>query len=296
MSWPSLDYSEWLDTYETLHRYTQVVGKVKLALSPFLNEWWHTALNPWARGLTTGIIPYDKGLLEIRFDLLSHKEELLFSDGTTYSRELAAMNIAENYAWVTSSLTEMGIVVHLNPTPQEMEDTLSLDTDTLHHIYNPSDAERFWRVISLVAIPFEKFRSGFFGKASPLHFWWGSFDLNLTRFAGRMCEPPPKSGRLARVDCDEEHFSAGFWPGDKRFPQPGFYAYSYPASKGVEKQIIRPAEAHWNPVMGEFILPYEVVRVSPDPERAILDFLNGTYEAAANLGNWNRAFLERKVK
>ena len=293
--WPALPYFEWLDTHETLHRYTQVIGKIKLVLAPFLNEWWHVALHPWAQGLTTGIIPYEGRLFEIRFNFVTHELTILDSIGGAVSIKLQDRTVAEFYVLVLSKLKELNIEVQIDPKPQEMEDTTPLDKDTSHFRYDEKAVERFWDVLQRVTGVFEKFRSGFSGKASPVHFWWGSFDLGLTRFAGKLCDPPPNSGRLARVDCDEEHFSAGFWPGDTRFPEPGFYAYIYPAPNNIDKQRIRPTEAAWNPNLGEFILPFETVRRSADPQLVILDFLTSTYEVSANVGNWDRGFLERKI-
>ena len=295
--WPALPFDHWHETLDTLHLYTQIPGKIKLTLSPTLNEWWHAAYHFWARGITTGPMPYRSKLLEIRFDFFSHSIDILDSTGTAKSIELVPRTVAEFYRLFLSKLDLMGIPITLMTAPQEMpEDSIPLDQDTVHRTYDRDAVERFWVVLSQVSAVFEQFRSGFFGKASPVHFWWGSFDLNLTRFPGRSCNPPPKAGRLARIDCDEEHFSAGFWPGDKRLPQPAFYAYAYPSPHGLESAAIRPAQAEWNPMMGEFILRYDDVRNARNPEQCIIEFLTSTYNAAADLGRWDRKFLERKIE
>ncbi len=295
-SWPPLPYNDWLNTCETLHLYTQVVGKIKLALAPWLNEWWHVALTPWARGLSTGMIPYGHRLFEIRFDFISHSLEIQDSLGHSHTIELTPRPVAEFYTLVIGGLQEMGIEAAIAPAPQEMpEDIIPLDRDFEHHTYDRGAVGRFWQVLSQVSGVFEQFRSGFSGKASPVQFWWGSFDLAIARFCGRPCSAPPHAGRLARIGGDEEQFAAGFWPGDGRLRQPAFYAYSYPAFPQLSTTRISPNAAYWNAELGEFILHYENVRASADPERAILDFLTSTYEAVANLGKWDRAFLERKI-
>ncbi len=294
--WPELPYTEWLDTYETLHLYTQIAGKIKLALAPWLAEWWHVALAIWARGITTGPLPFGSRLLEIRFDFISHIVEVMDSTGNSDGIELAPRPVAEFYQRLMSSLNAMGIEIDLSPAPQEMVNKIPLDTDMLHRSYDRNAVGRFWVVLSGVAGIFEKFRSGFAGKSSPVQFYWGSFDLALSRYCGNPCSAPPHSGRMARVGDDEEHFAAGFWPGDNRLPEPAFYAYRYPALPGLEKAPLRPQGAYWNDTLGEFILPYNNVRIFPSPDEAILEFLTSSYETVATLGNWNRTFLERKIR
>ena len=295
--WPELPYADWKATYETLHLYTQVVGKVKLALAPRLNEWWHAAYHLWARGITTGPIPYHSNLFEIRFDLISHTVEMLDSRGATQTLELSPRTVAEFYHLLFTKLDAMGIQVQIAPAPQEMpEDPIPLDQDTVHSAYDREQVARFWHVLSHVTESFERFRSGFLGKASPVHFWWGSFDLNITRFSGKLCAAPPKAGHLARVDCDEEHFSAGFWPGSEQFPEPAFYSYGYPSPVGLESHPIPVEGAGWNSAMGEFILPYNTLRAATRPEEEIMRFLASAYEAVATLGKWDRSLLERKAE
>ena len=294
--WPSLPYNEWLDTYETLHLYTQVAGKIKLALSPFLNEWWHVALALWARGITTGPIPYGTRLFEIRFHLVSHRVDIFDSAGNFHIIELTPRPVAEFYRLVLAHLHLMGIDVTIAPEPQEMENTIPLETDMVHRSYDRASVHHFWTILASISGVFEKFRSGFAGKGSPVQFWWGSFDMGVSRYSGRSCEPPPKANRLSRIGCDEEHFAAGFWPGNSKLPKPAFYAYGYPAVPGLERSSISPKEAYWNTDLGEFILHYDDVRSSAEPEKMILEFLQSTYELIANAGNWDRAFLERKVE
>jgi hypothetical protein len=294
--WPALPYNDWLETYETLHLYTQVAGKIKLALSPFLSEWWHVALSIWARGITTGPIPYRSRIFEIRFDFVSHKVEILDSSGNFNTIELTPRPVAEFYRLVLSTLRKMSIDVTIASEPQEMENNIPLETDMTHGSYDAESVHRFWTILAAVSGVFEKFRSGFAGKASPVQFWWGSFDLSVSRYSGNPCEAPPHANRMSRVGCDEEHFAAGFWPGSGKLLKPAFYAYGYPAASGMERAAIAPNEAYWNSDLGEFILHYDDVRASPSPEKMILDFMQTTYELVANSGNWNRKFLERKVE
>ena len=294
--WPALPYDEWQDTYATLHLYTQVVGKIKLALSPFLNEWWHVALAIWARGITTGPIPYRSRIFEIRFDFISHNLEIFDSVGNFHSIELTPRSVAEFYRIVLSTLQEMGIEVTIAPEPQEMENTIPLESDSVHCSYDRESVRKFWTILASISSVFETYRSGFAGKASPVQFWWGSFDLSVSRYSGRKCSPPPYANRMSRVGCDEEHFAAGFWPGSGKLLQPAFYAYGYPAAKGIERASIPPDEAYWNSDLGEFILQYDDVQASSAPEKMILEFLTSSYAIVANSGNWDREFLERKVE
>jgi hypothetical protein len=295
-AWPSLPYEKWVETCDTLHLYTQVAGKIKLALSPFLNEWWHVALVLWARGLTTGPIPYRSTVFEIRFDLVSHNVEILDSTGRTKTIELVPRPVAEFYKLVLSNLRSMGIEVTIAPEPQEIENAIPLETDTVHHSYDREAVGRFWTILASISVVFESFRSDFSGKASPVQFWWGSFDLAVARYSGKQCDPPPHANRLSRIGCDEEHFAAGFWPGGGKLLKPAFYAYGYPVAPGIEQTTILPKQATWNADLGEFILHYDDVRASATPETMILDFLKSTYELVANSLNWDREFLERKIE
>jgi len=295
-TWPPLPFEDWSDTYETLHLYTQVAGKIKLALSPFLNEWWHVALAIWSRGITTGPIPFENRIFEIRFDLVSHKVEILDSAGSIKTIELVPRPVAEFYKLILSNLREIGIEVVIAPAPQEMESTIPLESDIVHCSYERDSVSRFWAIIASLEGVFQRFRSGFSGKSSPAQFWWGSFDFGISRYCGRQCSQPLKANRMARIGGDEEHYAAGFWPGSGKLLKPAFYAYGYPAIPGIDSAKIMPKEAYWNKDIGEFILHYDDVRSSPSPEKMINDFLTSTYEAVANLGKWDRKFLERKVE
>ncbi len=294
--WPALPYEEWLDTFETLHLYTQIPGKIKLALSPFLNEWWHAAYGIWSRGITTGPIPFEHRLFEIRFDFVSHVVEILDSVGNRKPIELLPRPVAEFHRHLMSALREMGIEASITSTPQEMESKIPIVSDTTHRSYNREAVQRFWTILSQVAGVFEQFRPGFSGKSSPVQFWWGSFDLAVSRYCGRPSSAPAHSNRMARVGGDEEHFAAGFWPGDGRLTQPAFYAYHYPAVPELQNAPIQPKEAYWNTDLGEYILHYDDVRKSPSPEQAILEFLTSTYGAVADISHWDRAFLERRIR
>ncbi|HEX5315920.1 MAG TPA: DUF5996 family protein [Candidatus Kapabacteria bacterium] len=293
--WPALPYEEWIDTYETLHLYTQISGKIKLALAPALNEWWQVAYGVWARGITTETIPIHDRLFEIRFDFISHAVEILDSIGNKNVIELSPRPVAEFYRLLMSALREMGIEVAIASAPQEMENKIPLDQDTSHRSYDREAVSRFWTILSHIAGVFEQFRSGFSGKSSPVQFWWGSFDLALSRYCGRPCSAGPNAHRMERIGGDEEHYAAGFWPGDGRLKEPAFYAYPYPNLPAFQNASVAPREAYWNTELGEMILHYEDVRTSSNPERAIIEFLTSTYEAVANLSNWDRAFLERKI-
>ncbi|HZK75290.1 MAG TPA: DUF5996 family protein [Candidatus Kapabacteria bacterium] len=294
--WPSLPYEDWLDTCETLHLYTQIPGKIKLALSPPLNEWWHVAYGIWARGITTGPIPFEHRIFEIRFDFVSHIVEIHDNVGKIKTIELKSRTVAEFYHLVMSELQEMGIVVTITPAPQEMGSTIPIATDRTHRSYDRDAVNRFWTILSQVSGVFEQFRSGFSGKSSPVQFWWGSFDLAIARYCGRPCNAGPHANRMERIGGDEEHFAAGFWPGDGRLKRPAFYAYRYPALPELQHAPLQPREAYWNTDLGEWILHYDDVRRSPLPEQAILEFLTSTYESVANLSHWDRAFLERKIE
>lgn len=294
-TWPSLPYEEWVETYDTLHLYTQVAGKIKLALAPFLNEWWHVALSIWARGITTGPIPCQNRVFEIRFDFLAHCVEIFDSIGNFHTIELTPRPVAEFYSLLLSTVRAMGIPVTIAPEPQEVERAIPLDSDTIHHAYNREQVGRFWTILASIAGVFEAFRSGFAGKSSPVQFWWGSFDVAVARYSGRGCEPPPRANRMSRIGCDEAHFAAGFWPGSGKLLRPAFYAYGYPAAKGIEHSTTLPKEAYWNSDLGEFILHYDDVRAASSPEKMIEEFLSSTYELVANSGAWDREFLERKV-
>ena len=289
-AWPALPLHEWQDTYRTLHLWTQIVGKIRMTLHPPLNHWWHVPLYISARGLTTGPIPFAGGMLEIEFDFLKHQLRILTSRGDEFSRPLAAESVARFYAALFEVLARLGIAVTIDPRPQEMGGGVPFDQDRAVGSYDSEYAARFWRILVSSTRVIDRFRGTFLGKASPVHFFWGSFDLAHTRFSGRLA--PRRHGAISGPAYSHEVWSAGFWPGGGGVDGPAFYAYTVPKPDGLENEKLRPEAAAWNSVLGEFILMYDAVRESSDPERALRDFLESSYQAGANLAGWNRAALE----
>ena len=297
-SWPVLPYEAWKDTCKTLHMWTQVVGKVRLALAHPVNHWWHVPLYITASGLTTSPMPHDQRIFQIDFDLIEHRLLLQCSDGSEESFELRPMTVADFYSKTMDALHALKLDVKIWTTPVEVPDAIPFEQDTVHTTYDPVYANRFWQVLVHSEPVFEAFRSSFLGKSSPLHFFWGSFDLALTRFSGRRAPvhpgAPHVSDRVTREAYSHEVSSCGFWPGGDAFPQPVFYSYAYPEPPGFKQERARPASSYYASEMGEFLLPYEAVRTAALPEKALLEFLESTYAAAADLGKWDRAALERK--
>jgi hypothetical protein len=298
--WPPLAYESWADTRETLHRFSQIVGKTRLALEPMVNHWWQVPLYVSARGLTTSAMPYGAGaLVEVEMDFLSHQVEIRTSEGGRRSLALGPRSVADFYADYRGALRALGVEAEIWPVPVELPgDALPFADDRVHASYDPAAAERFWRVLLQADRIFKLFRSGFIGKASPVHFFWGSFDLAVTRFSGRPAPPHPGGAPhvadwVMREAYSHEVSSAGFWPGSAQAPAAAFYSYAYPAPAGYAAAPVAPAGASYEAAMGEFILPYETLRSAADPERALMAFLQSTYEAAANLASWDRAALER---
>ena len=287
--WPSLPLNEWQDTYRTLHMWTQIVGKTRLALSPPLNHWWSSTLYVNSRGLTTGPIPYPPGLFEIEFDFQKHELNISTSEGAGASRPLQAESVAAFYGAILERLASLGVAVEINPKPQEVADSVPFDQDFSHCSYDPECAHRFWRILVSTAKVLERFRAKFIGKCSPVHFFWGSFDLACTRFSGRLA--PPRKGVISGPAYSHEVCSAGFWPGEG-LGGPAYYAYTVPQPAGIEREPIRPAAASWNTQLAEFILMYEDVRRAESPDHALYEFLESTYEAGARLEKWDRAALE----
>jgi len=292
-SWPALPLAEWRDTYATLHMWTQIVGKTRLALSPRENHWWHTALYMTACGLTTSPMPYGSGTLEIGFDFLRHRLVMETSEGRRRELALSARSVAGFYREYRSALEELGARVRMWPVPCEVENPIPFVADREHASYEPAQARRFWRVLVQADRALERFRGRFRGKSSPVHFFWGSFDLAATRFSGRPAPERPGADRITREAYSHEVISAGFWPGGGAVPEPAFYAYAAPEPAGFREARVLPAAARYEPALSEFILPYEAVRLSPSPEDEVLAFLQSTYEAGANLGRWDRAALDR---
>ncbi len=298
--WPALPQAAWSDTCATLQLWMQVVGKVRLALTPPLNHCWNVTLYPTARGLTTGPMPHGSLMLQVDFDFLAHTLELATSDGARRTIPLRPMTVAVFYAQLMAALHALDVPVHIWKMPVEVLGPIAFDQDHLHKAYDPEFAQRFWRVLLQTSRVFTEFRARFRGKVSPVHLFWGALDLACTRFSGRTApEHPSMAGLPDRVTRDaysHEVSSCGFWPGA---PGPGdsgvepfFYSYAYPEPPGYRDYAIAPAQASFSDTFGEFILPYEVLRQSPDPDAALLAFLQSTYEAAANCAKWDRAALE----
>jgi len=288
--WPPLPLNEWQETYSTLHMWTQIVGKVRMVLSPPMNHWWHVALYVNSRGLTTGPIPYPPGVFEIQFDFQKHEVNISTSEGPNTSRPLRAESVANFYGGMFEALASLGIAVEINPMPQEVADAVPFDRDYAHCSYDPHYANRFWRILVSSAKVLQRFRAGFTGKCSPVHFFWGSFDLACTRFSGRLA--PARKGVISGPAYSHEVSSAGFWPGGGAVDNPAFYSYTVPPPPGIETQPVRPAGASWNPQLSEFILLYDDVRRAESPEETLYEFLESTYDAGARLAKWDRATLE----
>jgi hypothetical protein len=295
--WPALPFAEWRETYETLHMWTQVVGKVKLDLNPYLNHWWQVPLYVSARGLTTSAMHYADRVFQIDFDFIEHKLFVRESNGRTLSLDLAPRSVADFYGEFKSALDSLRIRTNIWTTPVEVENPVPFESDEQHHTYNPEQANRFWRALVQADRVMQTFRSGFTGKCSPVHFFWGSFDLAVTRFSGRRAPQHPGAPGVAdsvtREAYSHEVSSAGFWPGGPALPEPIFYSYAYPEPQGFKDFRVGPERAYYNTDFKEFVVPYEAVRASDHPDAALLRFLQDTYEAAATQGSWDRASLER---
>jgi Family of unknown function (DUF5996) len=292
--WPALPFEAWKETVETLHMWTQVAGKVRLALSPYVNHWWQVPLYVTARGLTTSPIPYKAGVFEVNFDFIDHNLFILTSDGTTRAIPLISRSVAEFYQELMASLKALGIEVEINTRPVEVQNPVRFEEDTVHASYDPVSVNRFWRVLIQTDKVMKQHRSHFLGKSSPIHFFWGSFDLALTFFSGRRAPERPGADPVTKEAYSHEVISFGFWPGDASFPRPAFYAYTAPVLPGLEAASIRPASAFYSTDREEFFLLYDAVRIAGAPEQMLLDFYWTTYEAGAKLGHWDREALERK--
>jgi hypothetical protein len=288
-SWPPLPVHEWRDTYRTLHMWTQIVGKIRMALCPPLNHWWHVTLYVNSRGLTTGPIPYPPGIFEIQFDFQKHEVSISTSEGAGAARPLRAESVADFYRGIFETLASLGISVEIDLKPQEVADAVPFDRDTAEGSYDAEYASRFWRILVSTSKVFERFRAKFLGKCSPVHFFWGSFDLACTRFSGRLA--PPRHGVISGPAYSHEVCSAGFWPGGGAVG-PAFYSYTVPPPIGIENQPIRPSAASWNPQLSEFILMYDDMRSIDSPEQSLYEFLESTYNVGARLAKWDRASLE----
>ncbi len=297
ISWPALPTPAWRETYATLHLFTQVVGKIRLSRTPWLNHSWHVTLYVTARGLSTSPIPDGARVFEIEFDFVDHLLRISVSDGATSQFALAGHSVASFYAQTLATLAKLGIEVTIDEMPNELADPVSFSQDTSHASYDADAVQRFFQILVGADRVFKRFRTGFLGKASPVHFFWGSFDLAVTRFSGRRAPRHPGgvphlSDTVAVEAYSHEVSSAGFWPGGGAIDYPAFYSYAYPEPPGFRAAAVKPDAAFFSEGLGEFILPYDAVRLSDDPDRMLLDFLQSTYEAAANAAKWDREALE----
>ncbi len=292
VSWPALPLDAWKDTYGTLHMWTQIVGKIRLRLTPRLNHWWNVPLYVNSRGLTTSPIPWQQRTFEAQFDLIDHNLVITTSDGQLSQFPLRPMSVAEFYRELMAVLRSLGIEVRINTTPCEVPDPIPFEQDRTHAAYDPEYANRFWRILVAVNSVFVEFRSRFLGKCSPVHFFWGSFDLAVSRFNGSRAPQRPDADAITREAYSHEVISAGFWPGGAGVEGPAFYSYTVPEPPGYSAAAVRPAAAFYHSELREFLLMYDEVRGAESPRQALLDFLQTTYEAGANLARWDRNALE----
>jgi hypothetical protein len=296
-NWPPLPFAEWRETAATLHMWTQIVGKVRLTQTPWVNHSWHVTLYVTARGLTTSPIPHGLSTFEIVFDFIDHQLRIEQSDGTRRTIELKPRSVAEFYRMVMEALGDLDLSVNINTMPNEIENPIPFDQDEEHRSYDREYANRFWRVLVQADRVFKEFRSHFCGKCSPVHFFWGSFDLAVTRFSGRPAPPHPGGvphlpDEITREAYSQEVSSLGFWPGNAGAPIPIFYSYAYPEPPGFAEAKIQPDAASYQPKLREFILPYDAVRTAEKPDEVLLDFAQSSYDAASKLGKWDRKALQ----
>jgi hypothetical protein len=292
-AWPALPLSAWADTYGTLHMWTQIVGKVRLALSPQVNHWWQVPLYVSANGLTTSPIPYGNVIFEIEFDFLCHTLNIMTNRGETKSMRLYPRTVADFYAEFLGLLHSLNLNVKIWPMPVEVPNPIRFDQDRTHASYDPQFVNSFWRILVTADGIFKEFRSRFLGKVSPVHFFWGSFDMAVTRFSGRLAPERAGADKMTREAYSHEVSSVGFWPGGGEINGAAFYSYAAPQPAGFGERMVRPAQAFYQTQMGEFLLMYDDVRTSESPRNAVLDFCQSTYEAAAELAKWDRRALER---
>jgi hypothetical protein len=298
--WPELPLAAWRETYATLHLFTQVVGKIRLSRTPWLNHSWHVALYVSARGLTTSPVPDGARTFQIDFDFIDHTLQVSTSDGRHRQFALAGQSVASFYAAVVTVLGELGITTEIDDMPSELPEPIRFSQDRQHASYDPDAVRRFFQILVNADRVFKQFRTGFLGKASPVHFFWGSFDLAVTRFSGRRA--PRHPGGVPHLPDDvaceaysHEESSAGFWPGSGAIDYPAFYSYAYPEPPGFRTTKVKPDAAFFSEALGEFILPYDAVRTAAQPDQALLDFLQSTYQAAADAAKWDRDALECPV-
>ena len=291
--WPALPLEAWKDTFATLHMWMQVVGKVDLALSPRINHWWESTFQVNSTGLTTAAIPYDAGIFEIQFDFIHHRLIIQTSQGTEKTLELRPRSVANFYEEFMSALQSLGIHVKIWTMPVEIPDPIAFEKDEQHAAYDPEYANRFWRILVLVDPVFNEFRGRFIGKSSPVHFFWGSCDLAVTRFSGRRAPERPEADAITREAYSHEVISAGFWPGSGPVPEPAFYCYTAPEPPGFAEGDPGRSGGFYHRELKEFVLRYQDVRQADSPRDALMEFLQSTYAAGAAAGGWNRKDLER---
>lgn len=293
-AWPPLPYDDWKPTLATLHRYTQVVGKLTLGLTPPVNHFWAAAFKPTARGLATGPLVSGGRRFDVEFDLVFHRLTVRTSDGEERGLSVDGRPVALFYRHLRTLLASLGIDMHIRPQPCELlEEALPLDEDFHHASYDRDAVDRFFRIVTQTSAVLAAFRARFVGKATPVLFWWGSFDLATTRFSGRRAQPPPEADSIMREAYSHEVWSAGFWPGDARLRAPAFYAYAAPPPAGFDTAPVAPRAAAWSRTLGEYVLPYDDVARARRPAAELMAFLESTYVAAATLGRWDRDALER---
>jgi len=293
--WPALPLASWQDTYATLHMWTQIVGKVRLALTPPVNHWWHVPLYVNSRGLTTSAIPYRGSAFELQFDFVHHQLMLRTAAGGEQSLALAPRSVADFYRDFMAMLRAAHIDVHIWKKPVEIPHPIPFDEDDAHAAYDPDAVQRFWRILVSVQTVFHQFRSGFIGKCSPVHFFWGSFDLAVTRFSGRRAPERPGADTVTKEAYSHEVSSVGFWPG-AGLGDPAFYSYAAPEPQGFSAATVQPKAAHYDAQIREFILLYDQVRNAKSPSAALREFCDSTYRAAADLGHWPCEALERRLQ
>jgi len=291
--WPSLAVRDWKATYETLHMWTQIVGKIRLKLAPFVNHWWEAALYVTPRGLTTTSVPWGARSFEVAFDFTDHVLAIETDDGRRRAMALAPRSVADFHSELMALLASLGITPAIDRTPSEVPDPIPFDEDRVHASYDAASVARWFQLLRQARRLLERFRSGFLGKCSPVHFFWGSFDLCVTRFSGRRAQPRPEADHITKVAYSHEVSSAGFWPGSGNIEEPAFYAYAAPAPDAFKAARVLPESAFYNPPTQGFILRVSDVARAKDPDAAVLSFCQSTYDAAADLARWDRATLER---
>jgi hypothetical protein len=293
---PALPFDSWKNTLGTLHMWAQMVGKVRLKLCPLVNHWWNVPFYVTARGMTTSSMPYEQRAIEAQFDFIDHRLSIESSDGRAVAMALAPQSVAEFYKTFMAALGELGVNVPIWTVPCELPNPTPFEQDYAHASYDAEAAHKFWRIIVWVDEIFKEFRGGFQGKASPVHFFWGSFDLAVTRFSGRPAPERPGADTITREAYSHEVSSAGFWPGGGDIKGPAFYSYAAPEPPGFAEARVGPQTAFYHPQMKEFLLMYDDVRAAASPKAALMEFLQSTYDAAADLGKWDRKSLERRVR